>query len=65
MDALKVGVAGAGVFGNYHAQKAAASARTKLTGIFDVDINRAEERASGFGVAARHVWACYWPLPGC
>ncbi|MFC6199865.1 Gfo/Idh/MocA family protein [Ponticaulis profundi] len=52
MDALKVGVAGAGVFGNYHAQKAAASARTKLTGIFDVDINRAEERASGFGVAA-------------
>ena len=24
----------------------------KLVGIFDVDINRAQERASGFGVAA-------------
>ena len=37
MTKLKVGVAGAGVFGNYHAQKAAASPHADLMGISDVD----------------------------
>ena len=49
MTKLKVGVAGAGVFGNYHAQKAAASARADLMGIFDVDLARAEKLAETFG----------------
>ena len=52
MSDLKVGVAGAGVFGNYHAQKAAASARTTLSGIFDVNAERAEDLAGKFGVRA-------------
>ncbi|MEO0467680.1 MAG: Gfo/Idh/MocA family oxidoreductase [Pseudomonadota bacterium] len=51
MDRLKVGVAGAGVFGNYHAQKAAASARTELVGVFDVDLERAALVADPFGAA--------------
>ncbi|HBJ39767.1 MAG TPA: gfo/Idh/MocA family oxidoreductase, partial [Hyphomonas sp.] len=49
MTTLKVGVAGAGVFGNYHAQKAAASARTELVGVYDIDLERATRIASQFG----------------
>lgn len=49
MTRLRVGVAGAGVFGNYHAQKAAASARADLVGIFDVDLERAQKLADTFG----------------
>lgn len=49
MTRLKVGVAGAGVFGNYHAQKAAASARADLAGIFDADLARAQKLAETFG----------------
>lgn len=49
MAGLKVGVAGAGVFGNYHAQKAAASVRTELVGIFDLDLERAAGVARPFG----------------
>lgn len=39
---LRVGVAGAGHFGRYHALKTAASARTTLTGIYDPDLERAK-----------------------
>jgi predicted dehydrogenase len=39
---LRVGVAGAGHFGRYHALKVAASARTILSGIFDPDMERAK-----------------------
>jgi len=49
MNKLKVGVAGAGVFGNYHAQKAAASARTDLIGVYDIDLARATRTAEQFG----------------
>ena len=52
MSDLRVGVAGAGVFGNYHAQKAAASGRTHLSGIFDVSEARAKQLADQFGVPA-------------
>ncbi|MEL6661932.1 MAG: Gfo/Idh/MocA family oxidoreductase [Pseudomonadota bacterium] len=52
MERLKIGVAGAGVFGNYHAQKAAASARTHLLGIFDLDLDRAMRAAEPFGAQA-------------
>lgn len=50
MSELKVGVAGAGVFGNYHAQKAAASATTKLVGIFDINAERGQAVAAPYGV---------------
>ncbi|MEZ5997883.1 MAG: Gfo/Idh/MocA family oxidoreductase [Hyphomonas sp.] len=49
MKKLKVGVAGAGVFGNYHAQKAAASAKTELIGVYDIDLARATRIADQFG----------------
>ncbi len=49
MAILRVGVAGAGVFGTYHAQKAAASARAELAGIFDIDLARASLLAETFG----------------
>lgn len=51
MSELKVGVAGAGVFGTYHAQKAAASATTELTGIFDINPERGRAAATPFGVS--------------
>jgi predicted dehydrogenase len=39
---LRIGVAGAGHFGRYHALKVAASSRSKLVGIYDVDAERAK-----------------------
>jgi predicted dehydrogenase len=39
---LRVGVAGAGHFGRYHALKVAASTRTRLAGIYDPDLERAK-----------------------
>ena len=40
-DRLRVGIAGAGHFGRYHALKAAASGRATLAGIYDIDAERA------------------------
>src|SRR5690349_14112964 len=39
---LRVGIAGAGHFGRYHALKVAASDRAKLAGIYDIDVERAK-----------------------
>ena len=39
---LRIGVAGAGHFGRYHALKAAASARAELVGVYDPDMERAK-----------------------
>ncbi len=39
---LRVGVVGAGHFGRYHALKVAASDRTRLTGVFDPNLERAK-----------------------
>src|SRR3984885_8193256 len=39
---LRVGVAGAGHFGRYHALKVAASSRTQLSGIYDTHLERAK-----------------------
>jgi predicted dehydrogenase len=39
---LRVGIVGAGHFGRYHALKAAASSRTRLSGIYDPDLERAK-----------------------
>lgn len=41
MTVLKLGVAGAGVFGSYHAAKIDALEGVKLAGIFDIDAQRA------------------------
>ncbi|MEM0986967.1 MAG: Gfo/Idh/MocA family oxidoreductase [Pseudomonadota bacterium] len=51
MEPLKVGVAGAGVFGTYHAQKAHTSARAELVGVYDLDGVRAETAAVAYGGA--------------
>ena len=40
-DRLRIGVAGAGHFGRYHALKAAASPRATLAGVYDIDTERA------------------------
>ena len=40
-DRLRIGVAGAGHFGRYHALKAAASPRASLVGVHDIDAERA------------------------
>jgi predicted dehydrogenase len=42
LSTLRVGIAGAGHFGRYHALKVAASARTRLAGIYDPDLERAK-----------------------
>ena len=39
---FRIGVAGAGHFGRYHALKAAASERAELVGVFDPDLERAK-----------------------
>jgi predicted dehydrogenase len=39
---LRIGIAGAGHFGRYHALKVAASGRARLAGIFDPDLERAK-----------------------
>lgn len=44
-NALKIGVIGAGVFGNYHAAKSAAHPRLDFMGIFDPDDGRVREAA--------------------
>lgn len=46
---VKVGVAGAGVFGTYHAQKAAASARAELVGVYDASSQRSAKVTKQFG----------------
>src|ERR1700677_1541343 len=41
-EKLRVGIAGAGHFGRYHALKVAASSRARLAGIHDPDLERAK-----------------------
>ncbi|ESQ78284.1 Gfo/Idh/MocA family protein [Asticcacaulis sp. YBE204] len=55
MTILKAGVAGAGVFGGYHANKykeAEAAGKVQFIGIYDLDQARAEAAAEKFGVKA-------------
>ncbi len=48
---LKTGVVGAGVFGAFHAGKHAASSRALLSGIWDIDAERAEALADRCGAS--------------
>ncbi len=52
MQTLKAGVAGAGVFGGYHANKYKQAPNVDFIGIYDLDADRAEEAAANFGVTA-------------
>jgi predicted dehydrogenase len=57
VPSLRVGIAGAGHFGRYHALKVAASTRSRLVGVFDTDLERAktvgwEAAASAMGFEA-------------
>jgi len=56
-DKLRAGVAGAGVFGGYHANKYAESEQADLVAIFDLDLDRAQERASGLGATGFNDFA--------
>ncbi len=51
MQKLRTSVIGAGVFGNYHAQKAAASAHAELIGVFDHDTERAARISATYGAS--------------
>jgi predicted dehydrogenase len=50
---LRVGIAGAGHFGRYHALKVAASERTQLMGVYDPDLERA--KTVGWEAGAKEV----------
>lgn len=50
---LRIGIAGAGHFGRYHALKVAASSRTRLSGVFDPDLERA--KTVGWEAGAKEV----------
>lgn len=50
---LRVGLAGAGHFGRYHALKVAASARTQLMGVYDPDLERA--KTVGWEAGAKEI----------
>jgi predicted dehydrogenase len=54
METVKLGVAGVGHFGRYHALKAAASPRTQLVGVYDLDPERA--RTVGWEAGAPSPW---------
>ena len=49
---VRIGVAGAGYFGRFHAQKVAQGARSVLVGVHDPDAGRAGALAAEMGCAA-------------
>ncbi|WDI32121.1 Gfo/Idh/MocA family oxidoreductase [Hyphococcus flavus] len=49
---IKVGVAGAGVFGGYHASKYASHPQSSLAGIYDIDESQAKQLAEKHATAA-------------
>ena len=52
MGELKAGVAGAGVFGGFHAKKYASLEGVRLARVFDVDLDRAKALAEPLGAEA-------------
>jgi len=61
-EVLKIGVIGAGVFGNYHAAKCAAHPRHEFVGIFDTNHDRVREIADKH--QTRHFDNCNRLLSG-
>lgn len=58
-DLLRAGVAGAGVFGGYHANKYAEAEDAQLVAIFDMDQAVADERASQHGATGYSDYAAF------
>lgn len=58
-ERLRAGVAGAGVFGGYHANKYAESEAAELRAIFDLDLGRAMDRAASHGAQAFDDYAAF------
>ena len=58
-EVLKAGVAGAGVFGGYHANKYAEAEAANLVAIFDMDQGRADERAAEHGATGYSDYAAF------
>lgn len=56
---LRAGVAGAGVFGGFHAGKYAAHPRARLAGVFDRDLARAQALAGRFEAEAFDDYAAF------
>lgn len=56
---LKAGVAGAGVFGGYHAKKYAQLDGVTLAAVFDLDLSRAEAMAGPLGAQAFDNYAVF------
>ncbi len=52
MDKIKVGVVGAGYFGQFHAEKYATTEETELVGVVDVNASRAQEIAKRYRTQA-------------
>ena len=50
---LRIGIAGAGHFGRYHALKVAASSRSRLSGVYDPDLERA--KTVGWEAGAKEI----------
>ena len=44
---IRCGVAGAGVFGGYHAKKLASLSEAELVGVYDLDAGKAAATGSG------------------
>lgn len=56
-ELIKVGVAGAGVFGGHHSAKFAGHAHASLAGVYDIDASRMNALSARFGVPAFPVYA--------
>ena len=59
MTTLKLGVAGAGVFGSYHAAKIDALDNVELTGVYDTDHSRADVLASKFAATSYNDFSVF------
>ena len=58
---LRIGIAGVGHFGRYHALKVAASERAALVGVFDPDAERAKTVGWESGAPALDLRRCSRP----
>ena len=56
---IKIGVAGAGVFGGFHASKIASHLGASLAAVYDIDLARADALASQFGASASDNYAAF------
>ncbi len=60
-NCVRIGVVGAGVFGNYHANKCAENEKIIFTGVYDIDKSRAQDTALKHNVKAFDNYADMLP----